>query len=783
MLLPHLAARRVNRWFDWHVHDLLLLCLLVPPLILVILRVFPSLDLPLQDHWFHFQIVSFTCLIAFMSGITATILTGASPDSRSLFATVALGALAGIFLLHGLATPGVLAPSADHAEHGIAVQLFARPDLTITWSAPISLMACAVFLALAAWNWSAAMQARLFRYRRPILLVIILGYLSYVGIVMFAPAPLEFLASLSPITRYGLALLAGVLYLFAAYRFYQDYRTSQRRFDAALAAAALLLAQALIPLLFMPIWNLSWWLYHILMLVAFCIALGAVIVEYEHAGHFRMTSYFAVTGIVVIALLAVLIGELVTLALPALGISDPMNIARAGTMGLFIVMATILFIALLQIVRRADQLLTERTQQLQKQEAALERGRLAEALVPIGVAMGSELNLDRVLDLICIESLHLFQVDTSLLWFKEDDELVARTAFGRHRNGFIGMRQPVPNNPLLGARVVRERKPLLVNNAQKGVGVSRALVEQFEIKSIMGVPLVSQDQVLGSLVLIDSRNPEHFGELDLEIARIFGQQAAMVLTHARLYDQTQHQAQALAATLADLRASYQATLTALSAALDARDRETEGHSRRVTAYSLLLARALNVTDAATLGAIEWGALLHDIGKIGVPDAILHKPGALNEDEWKQMRRHPEIGSQIIENIPFLTPALAIVRSHHEKWDGSGYPCGLAREAIPLPARVFAVADTLDAMTTDRPYRQGRRFADARVEIMQCKGNQFDPTIVDTFLIISEEQWRAAAEQVTLFDSAFPDGRGQVPTTPRAKNVVKPPPPRFRSQTS
>src|SRR5581483_12281328 len=134
---------------------------------------------------------------------------------------------------------------------------------------------------------------------------------------------------------------------------------------------------------------------------------------------------------------------------------------------------------------------------------------------------------------------------------------------------------------------------------------------------------------------------------DLEVARLFAQQAAQALTHARLYERIQLQADALKQALGDLRATYGATLTALSAALDARDRETEGHSRRVTAYALLLADTLNIQDPRTREAIEWGALLHDVGKIGVPDAILHKPGRLTEEEWGIMRRHPDIGYRIL----------------------------------------------------------------------------------------------------------------------------------------
>ena len=147
--------------------------------------------------------------------------------------------------------------------------------------------------------------------------------------------------------------------------------------------------------------------------------------------------------------------------------------------------------------------------------------------------------------------------------------------------------------------------------------------------------------------------------------------------------------------------TYEATLAALSSALDVRDTETEGHARRVVRYMELIAEVLEV-PAERHATLRRGALLHDIGKIGVPDRILRKPGPLTEREWETMRSHPDLGARIIANIPFLEEVATIVRAHHERWDGSGYPEGLAEEEIPLGARIFAVADGFDAMTSDRP---------------------------------------------------------------------------------
>ena len=183
-----------------------------------------------------------------------------------------------------------------------------------------------------------------------------------------------------------------------------------------------------------------------------------------------------------------------------------------------------------------------------------------------------------------------------------------------------------------------------------------------------------------------------------------------------------------------------ALVEALATALDAREHETGLHSKRVACHTLVLAKHFT-SDAQQLHQIYWGALLHDIGKIGIPDAILLKEGALTESEWQIMRTHPEIGHRILSHAPSMTEAAAIVLNHEERYDGGGYPRGLAGTAIPLWARLFAVIDTLDAMTSDRPYRKGLSFDTACAEIMRCAGTQFDPDVLRVFV----------AEKTTLRD--------------------------------
>jgi putative two-component system response regulator len=188
--------------------------------------------------------------------------------------------------------------------------------------------------------------------------------------------------------------------------------------------------------------------------------------------------------------------------------------------------------------------------------------------------------------------------------------------------------------------------------------------------------------------------------------------------------------EALQTALNRIEGTYTQTILALGSALETRDVETRAHSWRVAAYTIALCTTIRITDERRLTAIRRGAFLHDIGKIGVPDQILHKNGPLTEQEWVIMRRHPELGVRLLTGIEFLHDSLPLVRNHHEHWDGSGYPDGLAAEAIPIEARLFAVADALDAITSDRPYRKGRSISEARRIIAEGCSTQFDPAAID-----------------------------------------------------
>ncbi|MGH9969919.1 MAG: HD-GYP domain-containing protein [Pyrinomonadaceae bacterium] len=202
-----------------------------------------------------------------------------------------------------------------------------------------------------------------------------------------------------------------------------------------------------------------------------------------------------------------------------------------------------------------------------------------------------------------------------------------------------------------------------------------------------------------------------------------------------------------------LEEANRATLRSLLFVLKTRDADTYDHSRRTVRISLLLGRECGL-DQRRMRSLEFGALLHDIGKIGVPDSVLRKPAKLNEVEWGMMRRHPDLGQEVLRGLRFLEDARTIVAQHHEKWDGSGYPLGLRAEEIDLGARILFVADAFDAMTSDRVYRQAKSYEQAVAELDFCAGTHFDPQVVAAFHRVQRSEWERIVRRENLF--AVPD---------------------------
>ena len=252
-----------------------------------------------------------------------------------------------------------------------------------------------------------------------------------------------------------------------------------------------------------------------------------------------------------------------------------------------------------------------------------------------------------------------------------------------------------------------------------------------KFRSYYGAPLVAQGQVKGVLEIFH-RTPFDPGPESLEFLQSLAAQAAVAIDNAELFKNLQR------STL-DLALAYDATIEGWSGALDLRDKETEGHSRRVADVTLQLARILGVTDA-NLAHLRRGALLHDIGKMAIPDSILLKPGPLTDEEWQIMRRHPTFAYELLSPIAYLRPALDIPYCHHEKWDGTGYPRGLKCEQIPLGARLFAVVDVWDALRSDRPYRAAWRETQVREYLKSVSGTHFEPRVVEAFLRMVLPAW-------------------------------------------
>ena len=555
----------------------------------------------------------------------------------------------------------------------------------------------------------------------------------------------------------------------------------------------------------------------------------------------------------------------------------------------------ILYGSLFLVIRNASRELIQRNKEYQASLVNERREReLSERLERVSRALSEILDLRSLLDLICRESVDVFKTQSAFLWLLEGGELIGFSAYGAGADQFIGMRYPIYDPQLLGARVARERKPILINDAQNSTEVDQKMIHLFQIKSMMGIPLIKGSHVLGALMIMDSADPKRFNLHDLKMASLFGGHAALAIDNAQLYEKAQihlkhekalreidlaissnmglsetlqvvlYQARArlhvdacaillldpqtqtlnynssqgfrtgiikgahlalgegragyamqqqrifgraeikspadvpdraqliteeeftayfiaplvaknkllgaleiyhrtplimktewlkfletlagqtaiaidnatlfddLQRSNADLTQAYDTTLEGWSAVLDLRDKETEGHTRRVTEMTVRLAERMGVSPQDLI-QIRRGALLHDIGKMGVPDRILLKPDPLTEEEWVIMHMHPTYAYQMLKPIAYLGPALDIPYGHHEKWDGSGYPRGVKGEEIPLGARIFCIVDVYDALTSNRPYRAPWPREKALQHIQELSGSHFDPRVVDAFL--------------------------------------------------
>jgi putative nucleotidyltransferase with HDIG domain len=267
--------------------------------------------------------------------------------------------------------------------------------------------------------------------------------------------------------------------------------------------------------------------------------------------------------------------------------------------------------------------------------------------------------------------------------------------------------------------VAAHGRPLLVDDTHRDARFTAKVdqVTRFETKSILCVPLKVKDRVIGVVEVVNKKNRANFTDADVKLLSALASPAAIAIDNAKLY--------------ADLEQLFFAVVRSLAATIELRDPYTRGHSGNVARVARLIAAQAG-RPATELERLELAGLLHDIGKIGIPEQVLNKPGKLTDEEFRVIQQHPMMGVKVVENVEQLADLVPVMRHHHERFDGKGYPDRLQGTAIPLWARITAIADTYDAMTSDRVYRKGMEPAAALAEINRCSGTQFDPALVKVF---------------------------------------------------
>ena len=349
----------------------------------------------------------------------------------------------------------------------------------------------------------------------------------------------------------------------------------------------------------------------------------------------------------------------------------------------------------------------------------------------------SILDLNELIARIFDEVNAAIHAEAQSIWLLDDDRTNITCRFATGPGADQVVRVVVAFGEGIVGTTVARHESIRVDDVRNDVRHSRRAQEKTGVvtRSLLSVPLVCSGRAIGAIQAINKQTESgDFTDTDLDLLRCIADTAALCVENARLF--------------ADLEASYDTTLEALAAALDARDRETEGHSRRVVAYATRFAEAIGM-NAVDIRRLRRGALIHDLGKIGVPDAILRKPGALTREEWDVMVQHPEIGFTMLRGISHLRDELDIVRAHHERWDGTGYPLGIAHQEIPVAARVFAIIDAYDAITSERHYRPAGTHAEA-IEVLESNaGTQFDPDLVGQFVKLPQSELAALREATAL----------------------------------
>ncbi len=365
-----------------------------------------------------------------------------------------------------------------------------------------------------------------------------------------------------------------------------------------------------------------------------------------------------------------------------------------------------------------------------------------ESLLEISVELAGSLDLERVLELAMDRAERLCRAETSSIW---ELDFAGRQLFFRIVRGSAAeeiRHRTVPIGKGIVGRVALSGEGEIVEDVTNDPDWQGDLSGSFKTRSVLAIPLKSHGRVIGVLQLLNPAGRLTFSDEDMKRMRLFAAPLGQAIENARLY------------TL--LKGQFVDTVTALSEAIEKRDPYTGGHVRRVVLYSLLLGQELGI-DAEELETLRLASTLHDVGKIAVPDDVLRKPAPLEEHEAKVMQRHPVDGADIVSRIRELREILPGVRSHHERLDGTGYPDGLSGSEIPPNARIIAVADTFDAMTSQRPYRAALSPQDALREIKSGAGTQFCPDVVAAFERLMDRDSFTVAAGEELQRALFGDG--------------------------
>ena len=391
---------------------------------------------------------------------------------------------------------------------------------------------------------------------------------------------------------------------------------------------------------------------------------------------------------------------------------------------------------------RIQSIVRDISERKQAEREIQNRSKELSTLYELSRALAEANDLEKVLELVTRKTVENIRITFARIALLESDDLITRSVYPIRildHDLMINSRQSLSTLPFC-QRVLEQDQPVIVRtNSQQVGGEERHQLLLDFTQTLCLIPLrvsnftSDSSHIVGLLMLGESRKEERepFTPNKLRLARSIGDQAAIAINNVNLFKDLQQ-------SNVDLNHAYEATIAGWSAALDLRDKETEGHTQRVTGLTARLAKMLEICEEDLI-YIRYGALLHDIGKMGIPDRILLKPGKLSEDELEIMRMHPTYAFQMLEPITYLGPALDIPYCHHEKWDGTGYPRGLKGEQIPRAAQIFAIVDVYDALTSNRPYRTGWSREQTLEHISGLSGSHFNPQVVDAFIQLMTEK--------------------------------------------